>query len=129
MPSYDTEGFCTPAPVARVTIHTQGGENSIDGVPMLIDSGADVSLIPRSCAQQLGLEAQEEKNYKLRAFDGSQSIARSVRCEVIFLQKSYRGIYLVLDGPVGILGRDVLNRVCLMLNGPRLTWREGPMGA
>ena len=32
----------------------------------------------------------------------------------------------VIDDEVGILGRNVLNHLSLVLDGPRLSWREGP---
>ena len=91
---------------------------------MLIDSGADMSLIPESCVGQLGLQASEQPDYELMAFDGTKSVARSVQCELIFLGRAYRGAYLVLDNATGILGRDVLNHVSLVFDGPRLNWRE-----
>jgi hypothetical protein len=91
---------------------------------MLIDSGADVSLIPEGCVGRLGLVSNVREGYELAGFDGSKSTARSVQCELIFLGRGYRGAYLVLGGTIGILGRDVLNHVSLVLDGPHGNWRE-----
>jgi len=124
MPSYDSERFDPPAPVATVTLLTKDSQKSLNGVVMLIDSGADVSLIPEWSVRRLALAVKEEQDYELIAFDGSVSVARSVECELIFLGRAYGGIYLVLDGDSGILGRDVLNQMSLVLDGPRLNWRE-----
>ena len=124
MPAYDAKGFDPPAPVARVTLRTRDGQRSVSGVAMLIDSGADVSLIPEGAVGPLGLAAKVRDGYELAGFDGSRSTARAVQCELIFLGRGYRGAYLVLDDTIGILGRDVLNHVSLVLDGPHGNWRE-----
>ena len=49
--AYEAEQFDPPAPVAYVTVKTSGVE--IRTVPMLIDTGADVSLLPRSQFESL----------------------------------------------------------------------------
>ena len=54
MPTYDAQGFRPPAPVAMVTLRTQDGRKSLSDVEMLIDSGADVSLIPESSVRHVG---------------------------------------------------------------------------
>jgi hypothetical protein len=41
-----------------------------------------------------------------------------------FLNRVFRGRYLVTDEQIGILGRDVLNHVAVLLNGPRQEWSE-----
>jgi hypothetical protein len=124
MPSYDAQRFDPPAPVAIVALLAEDGQRSLNDVVMLIDSGADVSLIPEWSVRSLALEVREEQGYELMAFDGGTSAARSVQCELVFLGRAYGGSYLVLDDDVGILGRDVLNQVSLVLDGPRLKWRE-----
>ncbi len=46
MPSYDAEKFAPPAPVARVTLRGVDRTSAVTGVPMLLDTGADVSMVP-----------------------------------------------------------------------------------
>jgi len=48
MPKYDTENFDPPAPVAYVSIRDPETGASLSDVPMLIDTGADVTLLPAS---------------------------------------------------------------------------------
>lgn len=43
---------------------------------------------------------------------------------MIFLNRTYRGRYALIDAEQGILGRDVLNHVSLLLNGPKQDWSE-----
>jgi len=124
MPGYDAELFDPPAPLATVTLRTLDRQRSVADVAMLIDSGADVSLVPESSVRRLGLEADERRGYELMAFDGSRTVAKSVECDLILLGIAYGGVYLVVEGACGILGRDVLNHVSLVLDGPRLNWRE-----
>jgi len=82
-----------------------------------------VSAIPESSLHRLGLTKQR-RDYEVLAFDGSKIAAECVQCELIFLRTVYRGVYLVVDQPAGYLGRDVLNHISLVLDGPQLNWRE-----
>jgi len=43
---------------------------------------------------------------------------------LIFLQRAFRGRYLLIDSDRGVLGRDVLASVILLLNGPRQEWSQ-----
>jgi hypothetical protein len=36
----------------------------------------------------------------------------------------FRGQFLIVDGSHGILGRNVLNSLSLIMDGPNLIWRE-----
>jgi hypothetical protein len=120
MPAYDATWFDPPAPVAEVSIRSPQTGITQSDVPMLLDSGADVSLIPQSCIEQLGLELIADSVYELMGFDGTTSFAPVVQIELLFLDRTFRGRFLVLDQEWGILGRDILNHVPLWLNGPEL---------
>jgi hypothetical protein len=124
MPSYDAQGFDPPAPVATITLRTPGGRRSLDDIAMLIDSGADLSLLPERSVRRLGLVVEVREDCELAGFDGNKSVARFVQCELIFLGRGYRGGFLVLDDAIGILGRDVLNHVSIVLDEPQRNWRE-----
>ena len=93
---------------------------------MLLDSGADVSLVPLTAVNQLQLKLDPAKRYELMSFDGSTSLAPVVRLELDFCNRVLRGQFLVIDQPWGILGRNVLNTVALLFDGPRLKWEETP---
>jgi len=124
MPPYDSEHYHPPAPLATVTLSTQDRKTSLSDVVMQIDSGADASVIPELAVARLGLEVEQQRGYELVAFDGSKKVARSVQCRLIFLGRAFRGTFLVREGARGVLGRDVLNHIALVLDGPHLTWRE-----
>jgi hypothetical protein len=118
--AYEAEQFDPPAPIAYVIVKTSGVE--IHKVPMLIDTGADVSLLPRS--QVESLIPADARQYELEAFDGSKSAAPAISAELLFLGKTFRGQFLLIDSWHGILGRNVLNNLSLLLDGPSLMWPE-----
>jgi hypothetical protein len=124
MPTYDANLFDPPAPLAQVILRNPQNSNSLSDVPMLLDSGADVTLIPSTSANQIGLTADVDSIYELMGFDGSTSLASVVRLEMLFLNKTFRGRFLLIDQEWGVLGRDILNLVSLSLDGPNLTWHE-----
>jgi hypothetical protein len=125
MPAYDDKGFAPAAPVARVILrHPDSGEGLAD-IPMLIDSGADATLLPRSAVASLGIRGTGER-YDLVAFDGTINESEAVRAVIVFLDKTFSGRFLQVESEVGIIGRNVLNRVRLLLDGPALNWEETP---
>lgn len=124
MPPYDSDEFDPPAPVAFVTLRNPDTRSGLDNVLMLIDSGADVTLIPKEVASQLGIVAATEAQYALEGFDGTQSVALAVRAELKFLRRTFRGQFLLTDKSIGVIGRNVLNSLRLVLDGPRLSWDE-----
>jgi hypothetical protein len=91
---------------------------------MLIDTGADVSVLPYASVVSL-LDAQpSESKIELQGFDGMTTVARTAVLEVQFLGRSFRGPFVIIDSADGILGRNVLNAVSLLMDGPSLAWRE-----
>lgn len=48
MPNYDDLLFSPPAPVANVTVRDPASSALLNEIPMLLDYGADVTVIPQS---------------------------------------------------------------------------------
>jgi hypothetical protein len=44
--------------------------------------------------------------------------------DLLFLKRAFRGRYLLIEEERGIMGRDILNHVILLLDGPRQQWSE-----
>ena len=122
MTPYDAARFDPPAPVALVTVNSAKAGMTLRDVPMLLDTGADVSLLPR--AHVASLVTSDAKQYELEAFDGTRSSAPAVVAELQFLGKSFRGQFLLVDGWHGVLGRNVLNNLSLVFDGPSQQWME-----
>jgi hypothetical protein len=91
-------------------------------VPMLLDTGADVSLVPHAQATQLGLQSDPTRCYELVGFDDTVSTAPMVRLELRLLGRRFRGQFLLIEQDWGIIGRNILNQVVVLLDGPRLAW-------
>ena len=124
MPSYDASHFDPPAPVTRVTLRDPHSRATVSDVLLLVDTGADVTLLPRTAVEQLGVPLLTAQQYELMGFDGSKSFASVVLLDLLFLQRAFRGRYLLLEEERGILGRDILNHVRLLLDGPQQQWAE-----
>ena len=55
MPAYDATQFNPPAPVARVTLRNPSTGVTVADVVLLVDSGANVTLLPRQAVERLGI--------------------------------------------------------------------------
>ena len=124
MPAYDTMLFDPPAPLAMVIVRSPITGAAVANVAMLIDTGADVTILPRSPIEHLVETAERGDRYELEGFDGARSLASAVRLELQFLGKVFRGQFLIVDANHGILGRNVINALSLIMDGPNLTWGE-----
>lgn len=124
MPAYDAIRFAPAAPTALVTLCNAGSGIMVPDVPMLLDSGADVTLVPLQSVLQLDLSIDRSLSFELEGFDGRTSSAQAVELDLIFLQRTFRGRFLLIDQSIGILGRNVLNRLALLFDGPNSSWSE-----
>jgi hypothetical protein len=122
MPVYDGALFNPPAPVARVSLRNPLSGVVIADVPMLLDTGADVTLLPRMIVERLGIPVAVGGGYELIGFDGSRSVAPIVRADLLLLSWTFKGQFLVVNQEWGLIGRDILNHISLLLDGRRLTW-------
>jgi hypothetical protein len=132
MPGYDASRYDPPAPVAAVSLRPSSGagSDSIADVQLLVDTGADVTLLPRAAVACLGTDVQVvAQQYELMGFDGTRSTVDAVDLDLLFLGKAFRGRYLLTDEDHGVLGRDVLNALKLLFDGPGEEWSEAKISA
>ncbi len=122
MPSYDTALFNPPAPVVRVSLRNPITGSELNNVSMLLDSGADVTLIPALTVKTLGLNTLPEVQYEVIGHDNVSRLSPVVVLEMSFLGKIFRGRFLLTDAEFGIIGRNVMNSLKLVLDGPALNW-------
>jgi hypothetical protein len=90
---------------------------------MLIDSGADITLVPEASIDELKSTLNPSESYRVEGFDGP-SVVQSLQLDLVFLGKTFTGRYLIINSEAGILGRDILNLLALVLDGPHLNWTE-----
>ena len=123
MPTYDTARFSPPAPMGTIELRNPATGRVRADVPMLLDTGADVTLLSREFVNEIQIAVDPAQTYDLIGFDGSRSTAVAVHLDLIFLGLTFRGRFLVFDQPDGVLGRNVLNHIHLAFNGPKLMWQ------
>ena len=127
MPAYEGERFFPPAPVALVTLRHATTNLEASNVPMLIDSGADATMVPERLVETLGVDTSLSAQFEIIGVEGTSTFAKAVSLELLFLGRRFRGEYLLTPNEYGILGRNILNRVPLLLDGPKLIWDEAPL--
>src|SRR6266404_2671079 len=120
MPTYDAVGFSPPAPVGTIDLRDAASGRVWAKVPMLLDTGADVTLVPSACVNQLQIQTDPSQVYELIGFDGTRSTAMAVHLDLIFLGLTFRGWFLMIGQSQGVLGRDILNHLNVTFSGPTL---------
>jgi hypothetical protein len=121
MPAYDDERYSPAAAVALVVVRNLDSGVTVDDVSMILDSGADISALPRAVVDALALP-QADRAYEILAYDNTVRSCSSVSAEVVFMRGRFKGQFVVLDQDVGVLGRNILNHLVLTLDGPRHVW-------
>jgi len=121
MPGYDGERFSPAAAVATVRVRNAQSGASVEEVSVVLDSGAEISALPRRVVDVLGL-APGDRAYEVMAYDNTVRECQTVQAEVVFLRGRFKGEFIVLDQEVGVLGRNILNHFVVTLDGPRLEW-------
>lgn len=123
------DGFSPPAPVALVHVSFQISQNeSARSLRMLVDSGSDCCFIPRVTILELEAELGTSLPYDLIEVEGISG--KPGLLEAYYLDLEAEGLgrlsevrFVALDrAENGILGRDVLNRKPIFLDGPNYKW-------
>ncbi len=122
MPHYNTELADPPAPYTMALIRHPETNQFITDVPMLLDTGSDISLVPRATAVALNADEQQIEGVRLIGYNGNASNAVMVRLHIVFEGRTFRGAWMLTDGDYGIIGRDILNLLSIHLDGPNHVW-------
>lgn len=124
MSEYDSENFDPPAPVAHVTLRNPATGEALTNIPMLIDTGADATLAPTEAATKLGIKVEENKAFEVQGFNGETTNLKSARLDLLFLNKTFKGEFLLTNRSIGILGRNILNKLRILFDGLHGEWKE-----
>ena len=124
MTEYQSTGFEPAAPVAEVSFRNPESGLESRTCRLLIDTGADLTLVPISALEEIEVSPDPGRTFQLQGFDGSRSTAQAADLVMRFLNKSIRGRFVLIDREIGILGRDVLNHFKIALDGPAQKWGE-----
>lgn len=74
MPAYETAWFNPPAPLARVTLRDPRHGGLLSDVPMLLDTGSDVTLLPAASVARLGVGVIAGESYELEGSMATQAL-------------------------------------------------------
>ena len=88
---------------------------------LVIDSGADVSVVPLAAASAVGA-AMVRSTMPIQFLAGEEIVLDQAELAVEFLRYRFRGAFLVVDSTYGVVGRNILDAFRLTLDGPRLEW-------
>lgn len=114
--SYDQRNFNPPAPVMEVSLSIPSMQSVILKSPALLDSGADITVIPEQIVQQLQLRYVDE--ITASGYDGvpKQTFLYSVK--LIFDDLGDFIVRAVASNNDHVLvGRNILNKWSLLLEG------------
>ena len=106
-----------PSPVATLTLKRARGDKGIRLENCLIDTGADSTIIPGWVARKLKLRRWGNA-WVTGLFGGLRT---GIEAYVILEldEFSLDGFVVVLEDDITILGRDILNRLTLVLDGKK----------
>ncbi|MBI2926010.1 MAG: retroviral-like aspartic protease family protein [Verrucomicrobia bacterium] len=108
-----------PAPFVHVSLQGLEGSGAIADLPAQLDTAADMTVIPAALADRLGLVPFG--TVQVSAFGGLLTTECTLLARVQIRDHEPEVVKLVssADETHILLGRDVLNRHRLVLDGPR----------
>ena len=109
------ESFDPPAPVLPVRISGIDEHDPAAMLRMLVDTGADCSLIPVRLARSLRLPVVDRTEIQ---GVGSKTFSANVHAARVRLGSLRVLARVVALGDESLLGRDILQRVVMQLDGP-----------
>lgn len=119
-----SNSYNPPAPVAQIKLRNTMSQKSVRNVPMILDTGSDITLLPKSFCEKIGVTISTTKFLELTGFDQSTSFAFYTSLDLFFLNKLFCGEILVYEQAEGIIGRDILNEFSILFDGINLNWQR-----
>jgi predicted aspartyl protease len=81
MPAYDVIHFNPAAPLARVTLRNPSTGVAVSDVVLLVDCGADFTLLPRQAVEALGVSLATGQGYEVAGrFASRRGVNRVIKC-------------------------------------------------
>jgi len=110
-----------PAPFLEVVLHHPANSQVTQSLSAKVDTGADISAILFSTVDELNLSCFS--TIPVEGYDGQLSTVPTYAIG-LYIADTYLGHLEVISIPETyvLLGRDVLNRFYIRLNGPDLTF-------
>jgi hypothetical protein len=112
--------YTPPIPALEITLQDPDGNLSVGPLEAVLDTGADISLVPVTLLEQLAAPEQDE--VRLRSHWGDYTIFTTYLISIQLGSEILPGIEVVGDLSSQrevLLGRDVLNKLLLLIDGPQ----------
>jgi predicted aspartyl protease len=124
---YDASYPGEPLPVLATEFRTVSGSTGIVLDRVIADTGADASALPWADCQRLNLDPTQGRPIQMAGVAGGTAMSLLFRAWVYLDGQEY-ACRLQADfiGHERILGRDVLNRVAALFNGPAAEFVVNP---
>lgn len=115
--NYDVSVF-PPAPRLDIRLIAQPHETVVGPVSAFVDTGADATIVPLHIIRQLRAGVVTFKT--IRGYTGSKRTVRTYLVDIEIGVFALPGIEVVGDDAAEdiLLGRDVLNKLRVLLDGP-----------
>jgi predicted aspartyl protease len=110
---YD-RSFVPPAPILVIGLARPGSLEMV-AVPMIVDSGADCTIVPASLAR--GIQLPTIDHIEIVGVGGTESSA-PVHAALLQITRRQTLHRVVALGNEGIAGRDLLAQLVVILDGP-----------
>lgn len=107
-----------PIPTVELTLRSPDGKPSSRPLVALVDTGADITLVPLAHLEQIG--APELDEVRLRSHWGSYSTVTTYLVDIEMGAGTQPDVEVVgdLHSDTILLGRNVLNKLLLLIDGP-----------
>ena len=117
--SYDTS-WSPAAPFLPVRLASLAEQSTAIAVQAKLDTGADLTAVPATVIEQLRLMPAGE--IEVEGYDGRCTTIRAYDVNLEIDQLTITGLLVIgFAEDYVLLGRDVLNQLRLLLDGPALT--------
>jgi predicted aspartyl protease len=113
-----SNAYFPAAPVMEIRLGAPGAEVTLGPIEALVDTGADATLIPMSHLNQVSAMKVDQANMRSQWGECRSVSIYSVALEVD--DHRFSATWVIGDelGNEVVLGRNVLNRLRLLLDGP-----------
>lgn len=120
MIAYDT-AYDPPAPVAEVIVTNVVNRRRRRSLPALLDTGSDITAIPYDLMD--GLQLYPIGRLRLENVEATTKMVLTYPVQLTIGELAIPRLEVILTGlDFVVVGRDVLNRLYLRLNGPELNF-------
>jgi predicted aspartyl protease len=113
---YDNNHYNPPAPVLPITMHIPGDSTKQVTTEALVDTGADITCLPRALINALG--AEYASSYDVFAINGLSIGSKDSYFLEFEIATTKKIVEVIAVGDEPILGRNLINEFTLQFHGP-----------